>query len=164
MNGTLTNLGTSIDWIYHYWEPIRYLRKFPRSKFVGSNRLFSFISIYKFGSFKNPFPTITSLSEFYFRFRGFILLVKTRKVISVNYGSNTSSWKPRGWVKLDLILMTGDIYINSNLNPLTKFTSSSRGTKFKDILPWKIFQMIMKTIPTSMKIIISYVMKWGIPN
>ena len=34
-----------------------------------------FISISKFGSFKNPFATITSLSEFYFRIRRFILLV-----------------------------------------------------------------------------------------
>ena len=30
-----------------------------------------------------------------------------------------------------------DIYINFNLNPLTKFTSISRSTKFKDILPLK---------------------------
>ena len=28
-----------------------------------------------------------------------------------------------------------NIYINSNLNPLTKFTSSSRNTKLKDIPP-----------------------------
>ena len=31
-----------------------------------------------------------------------------------------------------------DIYINSNLNSLTKFSSSSRSTEFKDILPWNI--------------------------
>ena len=67
-------------------------------------------------------------------------------------------------MRLDLILMIGDIYINSNLNPLTKFTSSSRSTKSKDILPWKIFQMIMKTIPISMRIVISYAIKLGIPN
>ena len=42
-----------------------------------------FSSICKFGSFKNPFPTITSLSELYFRFRKFILLVQTKKVISI---------------------------------------------------------------------------------
>ena len=34
--------------------------------------------------------TITSLSELYFRFRRFILLVQTKKVISMNYGSSTS--------------------------------------------------------------------------
>ena len=35
-------------------------------------------------------------------------------------------------MRFDLILTVRDIYINSNLNPLTKFTSSSsRSTKFK---------------------------------
>ena len=46
-----------------------------RAKFLGSNGLFCFISICKFGSFKNPFTMITSLSELYFRIRRFILLV-----------------------------------------------------------------------------------------
>ena len=55
-----------------------------------------------------------------------------------------------------------DIYINSNLNPLTKFTSSSRSTEFKDILPWNISQMITKTIPISTRIVISHVMKRAI--
>ena len=41
--------------------------------------LFCFISIFKFGSFKNSFAMITSLSELYFRFRRFILLVQTKK-------------------------------------------------------------------------------------
>ena len=34
--------------------------------------------------------TITSLSELYFRFRRFIRLVQTKKVISMNYGSSRS--------------------------------------------------------------------------
>ena len=63
------------------------------------------------GSFKNPFATITSLPELYFRFRRFILLVQTKKVISMNYGSCTSSWKPWRWVRLDLIFTMRDIYI-----------------------------------------------------
>ena len=79
-------------------------------KFLESNRLFCFISTCKFGSFKNPFATITSLSELYFRFRRFILLVQTRKMISMNYGSCTSSWKPVRWVRLDLILTRRDIH------------------------------------------------------
>ena len=70
------------------------LPKVPRAKFLGSNGLFCFISICKFGSFKNPFATITSLSELYFRFRRFILLVQTKKSISMNYGSSTNSGKP----------------------------------------------------------------------
>ena len=55
------------------------LPKVPRAKFLGSNGLFCFSSICKFGSFKNPFSTITSLSELYFRFRRFILSVQTKK-------------------------------------------------------------------------------------
>ena len=55
------------------------------------------INIGKFGSFKNPFAVITSLSELYFRFRRFILLVQMKKVISINYGSSTSCWKPWAW-------------------------------------------------------------------
>ena len=64
---------------------------------------------------------------------------------------------------LDLILSIRDMYIYSHLNPLIKFTSSSKNTEFKDILSWNISQMIMKTIPISMRIVISYAMKWGIP-
>ena len=63
----------------------------------------------------------------------------------------------------DLILSTRDGYINSSLNPLTKFTSSSRSTDFKDILPWNISQLITKTIPISTRIVISNAMKRGIP-
>ena len=37
--------------------------------FLGSDGLFCFSSICKFDSFKNPFATITSLSELYFRFK-----------------------------------------------------------------------------------------------
>ena len=63
---------------------------FPTAKFLGSDGLFCFSSVCKFGSFKNPFATITSLSELWFRFRRFILLVQTKKVISMNYDSSTS--------------------------------------------------------------------------
>ena len=48
----------------------------------------------KFGSFKNSFAMITSLSGLYFRFRRFILLFQMKKVISMNYGSSTSCRKP----------------------------------------------------------------------
>ena len=89
-----------------------------------------FISICKFGSFKSPFATITSLSELYFRFRRFILLLQKKKAISMNYDSSTSSWKPRRWTRLDLILSMRDIYINSNLNPLG-LKISSHGTYLK---------------------------------
>ena len=44
-----------------------------KSKFLGSNGLFCFISICKFGSLKNPFAMITSLSKLYLRIRRFSL-------------------------------------------------------------------------------------------
>ena len=50
-----------------FWEVISSICKFCIS------------SICKFGSFKNPFPTITSLPELYFGFRRFILLVQMKK-------------------------------------------------------------------------------------
>ena len=43
-----------------------------------------------------------------------------------------------------------------------KFTSSSRSPEFKDILPWNISQIIMKTIPISTRIVTKNVMKRGI--
>ena len=106
---------------------------------------------------------ISSLSEVYFSIRRFIISVHTKKLISMNYGSSTSTWKPWRWVRLDLIFSMRDIYINSNLNTLTKFTRSRRSTELKHILPWNISQMIMKTIAITMRIVISYVMKQGIP-
>ena len=90
-----------------------------------------FSSICKFGTFKNPM--ITSLSELYFIFRRFCLLVQANKKISVSYGSSTCRWKPWRWVRFDLILMMRDIFMNSNLNPHTKFTSSSTTTEFNPI-------------------------------
>ena len=66
-------------------------------------------------------------------------------------------------MKLDLILTIRDIYINSNLNPLAKFSSSSGSTEFKDIFPWNISQMITKTIPISTRLVLSYAMKRVIP-
>ena len=47
-----------------------------RVKFLGSDRSFCFNSINKFGSFKNLFATISSLSELYFRFTKFILSIQ----------------------------------------------------------------------------------------
>ena len=65
-------------------------------------------------------------------------------------------------MRLDPILTMRDIYINFNLKPFTKFTSSSRSTEFKDIVPWNSSQMITKTVPISTRIVISYAMKLGI--
>ena len=51
------------------------------------------------------------------------------KVTSMNYGSRTSSWKPWTWVRLDLILLMRNIYINSNLNPQNSPVAESLSVK-----------------------------------
>ena len=90
------------------------------------------------------------------------MLVQTKNVTSMNYGSSTSSWKPWRWVRLDLTLVMRGIHVASNQNPLTKFTPCTWSTEIKDILPWNISQMIRKTVPNSKRIVISYAMKWAI--
>ena len=101
--------------------------------------------------------------NFCFRVRRFILLIQAKKMISMSYGHSTGIWKQWRWVKFAVIFVMRNTYINSNLNLLTKFTSSSRSTKFKDILLWSISQMITKTIPIGTRIVICYTMKQGIP-
>ena len=103
---------------------ISILPKFPGLKFQRKGGLFCFISICKFRSFRNPFAMVSSLSELFFKFR-FIPLVKT-KVNSANYGSTTSSYNPRRWVRLDPIFALGDIYINFNLYSLNHDDSPSQ--------------------------------------
>ena len=48
-----------------------------------------------------------------------------------------------------------NIYINFNLNPFTKLSSSSGITKFKYILQWNMSQMIMEPIPIKTTIVMS---------
>ena len=72
-----------VQQIYLCWEYHWQFTKSPESQISGSDLLFCLISTCKFGSFKNPFATITSLCELYFRFRRFIILVHTKKVISM---------------------------------------------------------------------------------
>ena len=86
-----------------------------------------------------------------------------KKVISINYGITKSTWKPWRWERLDLTLTMRDVNISTNVNPLTKLTSSISITEFNDILAWKISQINMKIIPISMRIVISYAIKQGIP-
>ena len=133
-----------------------------RAKFLGSDRLFCLSSICKFGSFKNPFAMITSLSELYFRFRTFILLVQTKKSDLYELWQQLKQLKTMEISRLDLIFTMNDIYINSNLNQLTKLPRSNRSTEFKDILTWNISRMITKTFPISTRIVICYAMKRGI--
>ena len=66
-------------WFNFVESTIGNLPKVAKAKFLGSCELFCFTSICKFGSFKNPFTTIISLSKLYFMLRRFILLVQTKK-------------------------------------------------------------------------------------
>ena len=100
---------------------------------------------------------ITSLSELYFRFERFILLLQTKKWFlwamaapqaDENHGDEWGLTKYLRW----------EICIQSNLNTTAKFTSS-KSTKFKYILPWNISQIITKTVPISIRIVIRYAMK-----
>ena len=102
-----------------------------RSKFPGGDN--SSCSISKCYRLKKSFATITFLSELEHKQNKFILLVQTKEVIFMGYGRSTSSWKPRRWMRLDLIFMIRGIYINSNLNPHTKLSCSSRDTQVRDV-------------------------------
>ena len=81
-------------------------------------------------------------------------------MVSMNHGSSISNWKP--WLRLDLVFMMRDIYLNSNPKSLTKLISSSRSTEFKDIHLWNTSQMIKKIVPISLREVINYMMKLGI--
>ena len=67
------------------------------------------------------------------------------------------------WMRLDLIFTMRDIYINSNMEPLTKFSSSRRNTQFKDIDPLNFTHMIVKTFLISTRMVISCGMERCIP-
>ena len=112
--------------------------------------------------FQNPFTMTTSMSELFFRFRRFILLVQTKK--SDFYELWQQHKQLKNMEMTEACPDTFDIrFSNSNLNPLTKFTGSSRSTEFTDSLSWNIPKMIMKTIPIITRIVIRYVMEQGIP-
>ena len=106
----------------------------------------------------NPFPMITtSLPELYFRYRRLSCWYKWKKWFLWAMVAPQGSWKPweMRWVRLDLLLTMRDIYINSDLNPLTH----------KDILKISsngMSQMITKTISISTWVVISYAVKQGI--
>ena len=64
--------------------------------------------------------------------------------------------------EVDLIFMIKNIYVNSNLELIAKFSSSNKSTGFKDIFSWNISQVITKAVPISTRIVISCTMKRGI--
>ena len=101
----------------------------------------------------------TSLSELYFRVRRFIPLVRTKK------SGFSELWQQHKQLKtMEMREAWPDIYDEGYITYThTKFTSSSRNTQFKDIFPWNISQMITNTILISMRMVISYEIKQGVP-
>ena len=74
----LLNRGTSYTRFF-VENTIRNSPKVPRAKFLEVMGSFVLVAyVWQFCSFKNPFAVITSLSELYFRFRGFILLAQMK--------------------------------------------------------------------------------------
>ena len=134
--------------------PLSIFQKSQEPGFWGSDRLF-FVRICKSDSFKNRFAMITRLSELYFRFKKIILWVQKKNVISMGYSSSTSSWKSWRWMRLDLIFTIWD------MNSLTMHKQQEKH-QFKDIIPWKISQIITKNIPNGMRIAISFWVWWKV--
>ena len=120
------------------------------AKFLRNGRFFCFISIWKFGTFKKPFATITSLSELYFRFRGLILLVEAQAA-----EKHRNEWGLTWYLRLR-------IYKSIPSWTLSQNSLAAEALSLK-ILPWNIPQMITKNVPISSRIVRSYTMKWGIP-
>ena len=75
------------------------LAKFLENNFalskLGSDGLFSFSSIWKFGSFKNPFAMVTFLSELYTRFRRFILAAAEALSLKISSHRNDHKDHPK---------------------------------------------------------------------
>ena len=116
-------------------------KKVLKAKFSKSDELFSFVGICKFGSFKTFLWQLLACLNFTLDSEYPFTWYKKKKIssssfflVSTNYASSTRSWNTWSWMKLDLIFTLRDIFINSSLNPLRKFTSSNRSTEFKDIL------------------------------
>ena len=92
--------------------------KFAGAKFLESYRVFCFISTGTLGSFGNSFPAVTSLSQPCFRHWRFILLVQTKEMISINYGSSTSIWKT-------LYDAMNDNKLIPSMDPLTNWAAAT---------------------------------------
>ena len=128
------------------------LQKVPEATFLESDGLFCFSIICKFGSFKNTFAMITSLSELYFRFRRFILLLQMKKVISMNYGDEG---------RLTSYLRWG-IYTSIPTRTYSQTSLAAAEALSLEIASHWTSQIITKTIPISTRKVVDYVMKWGI--
>ena len=137
--------------------PLAICQKSPESRFSEVMDSW-FFSMCKFHSFKTLWQQLLACLNFTLDSEDLNLLVQTKKVFSMNYNSSISSQKPWRWVRLDLIHNTKmDMYINSNLNPLTNSQNSLVAVSLKILS-----RMITKTIPINTRIVISCSIKWGI--
>ena len=121
------------------------LPKVLGAKFLGSDWRFCFSSICKFGSFRKLLQKLPACLNFAFDSEDlfFCELWQQHKLKTMEMSEVWPDTYDEG-------------YMHQFLNPFTKSTtSSSNSTEFKDILPWNISQMIMKTIPVSTRIVIS---------
>ena len=104
--------------------------------------------------------------ELYFRFGRFTLLVQTKRSDFYELWQEHKQLKTmemsKAWPDIFIEGYIYNIYMNPNLNPLIKLTRSSRSTEFKNILTWSLSQMITKADLISMRVVISYKMKWVI--
>ena len=123
-------------------------RKFMRAWFLGKDRL---CSISKFGSIKNPLISLY-MQKIY-------SVVQKKEVITMSHGSSTSCWKAaenhgHEW-RLAWYLWWGYMH---QVQPETihKINCQQKKSKFKDIFPWNISQMITKTILIITRIVIRW--------
>ena len=142
--------------------------KVPRAKFLGSVGLFCFSNICRFSIFKDPFATITHLSELYFRFGRSILLVQTNKNLWYLWTmaaaqaaeNNRNEWGLTWylWWGIHTLVSTWFHSLNSLVaEEALSLRISFHGTSLK----WS--RRISQTIPISTRIVMCYVMKRGIP-
>ena len=138
--------------IYLCWEHHYQFSKSPKSQ-VSGEVIDSFLLEY--ASLTASRTVLQWLSELYFRFKKNILWVQKKNVISMGYSSSTSSWKSWRWMRLDLIFTIKD------MNSLTMHKQQEKH-QFKDIIPWKISQIITKNIPNDTRIAISFWVWWKV--
>ena len=115
--------------------------KVPRAKFLGSHRLFCFISLCKFGSFKNSFATITSFLDSedslrWYKRKKWFLWTMTAAQAAQKY---VDEWG------LTWYLLWG---IYTSIPTWTQSQNSlAAAGELKNIPLWNISQMITMTVP-----------------
>ena len=137
----------------------------PKSK-VSGKRLFSFTSICRLTASRTLLQQLLACLNFpldsehlfcWYKWNKWFLQTMVAAPAAANHGNK---WGLTWFLQWEILTSTS--YINSDLNPLKKFTSSSRSDEFKDILTWNISEMITKIIPISKKIVTSHSTKQGI--